>query len=235
MFFLTPSKANLKNECPRCFYLEMHKLLSRPRGIMSSVPGRMDTLLKKRYDEYRSKCQLPPELVGKIYGKLFIDQDLLKKMRHWNGPQKTEFPELDITLRGAIDDLVVEPDGTYSPLDYKSKGTPPKPGYGELYYKWQMQFYSLMLSRMGLKPSGKAYLVFYSFDEISLSTAALKNVNAILGITVQEIQTDTNSAFEFIEDSSVLLSKKNIPNASPTCEYCSYTSSAIGLQKEGDK
>lgn len=225
MFFLTPSKANTMNECPRCFYLEMHKILSRPRGIMSSVPGRIDTLAKERYDNYRLKNELPPEIIGKVYGKLFSDKALMKKMRHWAGPQKREFKDLDITLRGAIDDLVVEPDGTYSPLDYKSRGTIPPEGYGEKYYYWQMQFYALMLAGIGMQPSGKSYLVFYSFREIE---TRLSQVTPVMDCTVQTIKTDATKAKDFIVRASKLL-KGPMPDQAENCEYCAYIQGGSSL------
>ena len=43
---LSPSSLSLMQECSRCFWMEKHKVWSRPSGPMSTLPMGMDKLLK---------------------------------------------------------------------------------------------------------------------------------------------------------------------------------------------
>jgi hypothetical protein len=162
--FISPSGVNLMDESPCLFWLATHKLVSLPRGIFSGLPGAIDKILKDHYDKHRVEG-MPPEVVGQLYGRLWQDQDTLKKLRFWNGPQKfsVDYPHLDIklTVRGAVDDVFQELDGTLSPLDYKTAGKEVDEEYGKRYYQNQLDFYALLLEKTGRKVSGKGYLVYY--------------------------------------------------------------------------
>lgn len=217
MIFLTPSKMNLMNECPRCFYLNAKKIAERPRGIMSSLPITIDDLLKKHYDDARiSALGMPEELISHIEGRLFQDAALIKKYRHWNNPLKVVWPDLDITLRGAIDDLFVENDGTYSVLDYKTKGTEPDPGYGEKYYQEQIDLLTLMLKRAGYEMSGKAYLAYYFLTgDVPLSFKT----------TVLTMSASAERGEELIARAHAILSG-DVPAHNTNCEYCMYALNA---------
>lgn len=162
-FNLSPSKLNLITESPALFWLEAHKKVTLPRGIMSSLPGAIDGYLKAHFDVYRPQG-LPPELFGKMYGNLYPDQNRINKWRNWRSQdlqvQKTFAGDVTITLRGAVDDAFVENDHMLSPLDYKTSGKEVDNSYGEKYYQNQLDAYALMLSQVGLT-SGKGYLVYY--------------------------------------------------------------------------
>ncbi len=45
-FTLSPSSLNLMEECPRCFWLEKHKVWKRPSSVFPSLPSGMDNILK---------------------------------------------------------------------------------------------------------------------------------------------------------------------------------------------
>jgi len=81
MIKLSPSKLNLFLDCPLCFWLEVNKGVKRPAGVFPSLPGGMDLVLKKYYDRFRGG--LPPELIGRVNGKLLADEDLIKRFRNW--------------------------------------------------------------------------------------------------------------------------------------------------------
>jgi len=59
-FKISPSSISLMNECPRCFWLDKHKVWIRPNGIFPSLPSGMDSILKKHFDKFRDreKCHL---------------------------------------------------------------------------------------------------------------------------------------------------------------------------------
>jgi hypothetical protein len=223
MYFLTPSKANLINECPRCFYYEFTKKAPRPRGIFPSLPTGMDSLLKGRYDKYRTMNALPPELVAAgLTGKLLSNQLTINSIRDWRGPQKLEFKDQGICLRGAMDDVFIEEDGAFSPFDYKSKASKPEPGYSLEYYKCQMEDYALMLNETILKErrfSGNAHLAVYYLNE-----KCVEDNGAIIAGFNCEIQTITislASAQERVAKAARILNGP-VPESSQNCEYCKF-------------
>ncbi len=74
----SPSAINLMLECPRCFWLEKHKVWKRPSSVFPSLPGGMDKVLKIHFDKFMEKGELPPEIreyeIGNCY-KLLINQN----------------------------------------------------------------------------------------------------------------------------------------------------------------
>jgi len=91
---------NLFKECSRCFWLHYNERVKRPRGIFPSLPGGMDLVIKKYFDEYRGS--LPPELEGKIKGVLMPDVNLMNKWRNWRTGLEYEDKELNAVLFGAL-------------------------------------------------------------------------------------------------------------------------------------
>lgn len=57
----SPSSLSLLKECPICFWLQFNKGVKRPAGIFPSLPSGMDGILKKHFDSFMEKGELPPE------------------------------------------------------------------------------------------------------------------------------------------------------------------------------
>jgi len=79
---LSPSALNLMKECPRCFWLTQHKVWKRPSGIFPSLPSGMDRVLKVRFDRFRDRGEMPPELCENnscVGMRLFDDDEKLKR------------------------------------------------------------------------------------------------------------------------------------------------------------
>jgi len=122
--YLSPSALNLFLDCPRCFWQEKNLGIKRPRGIFPSLPGGMDLVIKKYFDLYRKKGMLPPELEGKVEGKLYPEMDILERWRSWKHTNlKYEDESSGAVLSGALDDCLLDK-GFYIPLDYKTRGGP---------------------------------------------------------------------------------------------------------------
>lgn len=113
---------NLFKNCPRCFWIHYNKEVKRPRGIFPSLPNGMDLVIKKYFDQYRGK--LPPELKGKVTGRLMPDLALMEKWRNWRTGFEYQDKKLGAVLFGALDDCLLD-GGRYIPLDYKTKGSAP--------------------------------------------------------------------------------------------------------------
>ena len=209
---LSPSTLNLFLECPRCFWLHINERIHRPRGIFPSLPGGMDGVIKVYFDKYREKNELPPEIRGKVEGALMPDLGLLNKWRNWRTGLEYRDESLGVTLFGALDDCLQ--DGKYYlPLDYKTRGYPPREGDSEKYYGNQINSYALLLEENGY-PAGKSgYLVYYFPKEVK--EEGVVNFN----IEIVKLQIDTKRAKDVLKDAMKLLSGP-IPPHHSECEYC---------------
>lgn len=211
-FRLSPSTLNLFLECPRCFWLHINEKIHRPRGIFPSLPGGMDSVIKVYFDKYRTKGELPPEIKGKVEGKLVADLNLLNKWRNWRTGLEYRDEVLGVTLFGALDDALQ--DGKhYIPLDYKTRGSAPREGDSQKYYGNQLDSYALMLRENGYPVKGLGYLVYYYPNKVK------EEGQVIFDVEVVELKTDPERAKKLLKDAIKLLNGP-IPSRHSECEYC---------------
>ena len=209
---LSPSSLNLFKECPRCFWLEKNKGIKRPRGIFPSLPGGMDLVIKDYFDKYRMIDKLPPEVDGKVSGKLFSNMAVLEKWRNWRTTElRYEDKVLNAILTGALDDCLISND-IYIPLDYKTRGSELKDDPRQ-YYQTQLDCYCLILESSGYKTEGLAYLLYYWPLEVKEDGLVRFHVEPI------KIETNIDAAKKIFEDAINVLNRE-IPQASVECEYC---------------
>jgi len=209
---LSPTALNLFLDCPRCFWLDKNKRIRRPRGIFPSLPGGMDAVIKTYFDKYRLKGEMPPEIEGKLPGKLFGNFPLLEKWRDWRKTDlRCEDKALNASLSGALDDCLIEED-RYIPLDYKTRGykliEDPR-----RYYQTQLDCYCLILDSAGYKTKGLAYLAVYWPLEVSEGAMVKFHVEPL------KIETNIDSAKTIFKNAVTALGK-DIPPAAAKCEYC---------------
>jgi CRISPR/Cas system-associated exonuclease Cas4 (RecB family) len=214
---LSPSTLNLFLECPRCFWLQINENIHRPRGIFPSLPGGMDLVIKDYFDKYREKDELPPELQGKISAKLFHNYELLNKWRNWRTGLEYKDEDLNAILFGALDDCLVHSTSSgqeeYMPLDYKTRGFPPKDGDSEKYYGNQLDCYALLLQENGYPVGDYGYLVYYFPEHVEENGTVIFNVKPI------QLKIDPERAKKTLKDAMKLLSGP-IPAHHSECEYC---------------
>ena len=209
---LSPSSLNLFLECPRCFWLDKNKRIKRPRGIFPSLPGGMDNVIKRYFDSYRLRGEMPPEIKGKIGGRLFSDIDTLEKWRNWRASDLCyKDYEYNARLVGALDDCI-EDENRYIPIDYKTRGSELSEDPRQ-YYQNQLDCYCLMLEYSGFRTKGIAYLLYYWPIEVKEEGMVKFHVEPI------KIETNIESAKKTVQDAAKLLSSP-IPEANPNCEYC---------------
>lgn len=201
-------------ECPRCFWLRYNEGVHRPEAIFPSLPGGMDRIIKNYFDSFRQKNQLPPELEGKVEGKLLNDQALLDEWRNWRKGLSYEDQLLDATLTGALDDCLID-DGYYIPLDYKTRGTAPKEGDSEEYYQTQLDTYVFLLKKKGYKVKELAYLIYY-FPEGFVENHLVK-----FNVEVVRVETDSERCYKIFTDAVNCL-KGPIPKSHTECRYCAW-------------
>lgn len=165
-FTLSPSSLNLMQECPRCFWLDKHKVWKRPAGIFPSLPSGMDAILKKHFDKFCGQRQLPPELQNtecKDICQLFNKPELLKIWR--NNFKGIRWEDKDgNTLFGAIDNLLVKKT-KFIVLDYKTRGFPLKEDTAA-HYQNQLDLYNFLLRKNDYETEDYAFLLFYVPKEV---------------------------------------------------------------------
>lgn len=209
---LSPSTLNLFLECPRCFWLHINERIHRPRGIFPSLPGGMDNVIKVYFDKYRLKGELPPEIEGKVEGKLISDLVLLNKWRNWKTGLEYRDESLGVTLFGALDDCL-EDEKHYLPLDYKTRGSVPREGDSEKYYSNQLNCYSLLLEENNYPAGDFGYLIYYYPKQVE------EWGKITFDIKVIKLETDLEKAKKVLKEAIKLLSGP-IPSHHSECEYC---------------
>jgi hypothetical protein len=205
-------------ECPRCFYDENVLKIERPKGIFPGLPNGVDEVMKKHSDLFRGGMMPPMDTVLK--GKLWGTVEQISKLRNWqSGLQATvKIGTIVVRLIGAFDDVVHEPEGTYSPYDTKTKGWIPKDD-GSQYYQGQMDLYALFLRENGMTPSGKAYLNYWY--PVQSDGIAIRFEHALY-----TLQTDPNRAVALVAKAVKVLTGGQ-PDGNPACGYCRFAQARV--------
>jgi len=187
---------------------------------MPSLPIGMDAVLKVYFDKYRGK--LPPEIEGEVAGKLMPDNKLMDLWRNWRTGLEYHDKRRNAVLFGALDDCLLV-SGCYVPLDYKTRGFPPKPGDSERYYQTQLDTYTLLLHENGYKTKNYAYLVYYYPESVR------KNRIVKFHIKVVKVGTDLKRAKKRFQDAVKLL-QGPAPKHHSDCKYCSWIYDRLGFE-----
>jgi len=209
---LSPSAINLMLECPRCFWLEKHKVWKRPAGIFPSLPGGMDMVLKKHFDKFMEKGELPPEIreygIGNGYA-LFNDKAKLDIWRNNRKGIQYKDKTSGIILMGAVDNLLTKK-GKIIVLDYKTRGYPLKEDTHK-HYQAQMDIYNFLLRKNGYDTEDYSYLLFYYPREVSETGELIFDTKLI------KIKTNAKKGGQYFKDAIELL-EGDCPKK--TCEWC---------------
>jgi len=213
-FKLSPSALGLFLDCPRCFWLEKNRKLKRPRGIFPSLPGGMDRVIKTYFDGYRQDGGLPPEVQGKVLGRLFQDLARLNRWRDWKTTDLAYTDAaLQVTLSGALDDCLIDGE-RYIPLDYKTHGYGAKPE-SIAFYQHQLDCYCLMLEASGFPTTGLAYLVYYYPLTVG------PNGQVAFAVVPLRVTTDLTRAKDLVARAVTCL-RGPLPAPGAECEHCQW-------------
>ncbi|MBI2637962.1 PD-(D/E)XK nuclease family protein [Candidatus Peregrinibacteria bacterium] len=173
----------------------------------------MDGVFKRYFESYRKKGLLPPEIDGKVSGKLFLDSEQLKIWGNNRKGLRAEFPEYDLTMGGAIDDLLIDSDGKFVPFDFKTRGYPIKEDTHE-YYQHQLDLYSLLFEKNGHPAADYGYLLFFYPKSYSKNKATF--ITELVKMTVSP-----KRGLEILRKVNEIVSGKK-PKAHIECAYCLY-------------
>jgi CRISPR/Cas system-associated exonuclease Cas4 (RecB family) len=212
-FRISPSKIGDLINCPRCLWLYYRYGIERPEGIFPSLPNGMDGVFKKYFDSYRAVDRTPPEILGKIEGKLFKDTEKLNMWRTRTNGLKAEFKEFNILLKGLIDDLLVTDDNKYIPFDFKTRGYPIKEN-SHSYYKTQLDLYALLFEKNNMEPADYGYLLFFSPVNYSRNLAKFKT-------ELVKVDVNPQRGYEVLKKTYQIITSE-LPLPSDDCQYCKY-------------
>ncbi len=157
---ISPSGLYSFTECKSCFWVNEH--IGGVSGFPPLLNMAMDSILKNRYDKYREKGEFPPEAKQLIADKVKVFKDI-EKLNAWRSSAnhlQVMNEKVGYVLRGKIDDVFIEKDGSLIPADYKSSGYAPKEDK-QRYYRYQLAAYGYMFKQAGYKVSDRAYLLHY--------------------------------------------------------------------------
>lgn len=212
---LSPSSLNLMEECPRCFWLQIVKGVTRPSTPFPSLPSGMDKILKEHFDRFMEKGKLPPELKKEecIHGhcKLFDDKDKLTVWRsNFKGISYLD-EKSGILLRGAVDNILVK-GSKLIVLDYKTRGFPLKEDTHK-HYQLQMNIYNFLLRKNGYSTEDCANLLFYYPKEV------LETGEIVFHTKLVTIKIDVDEA-EKVFKKAIKLVQGEEPKANKECGFC---------------
>lgn len=213
---ISPSGISSLLECPRCLWMQINENVKRPRGIYPSLPDGMDNVFKKYFDEYRKRGELPPEIDGKVEGRLFDDGKTLRQWQEFNfgrGGISAEFPEYNMKVNGAIDELLVAPNGKMIPFDFKTRGYPTKEDTHE-HYRHQLDLYALLFQKNGMEPAEYGYLLFFWPVSYEMGMASFRTELIKMDVSPSRGLSLLKKAYDIITGP--------MPEAHQSCEYCAY-------------
>jgi len=208
---LSPSKLNLLEDCPRCFWLAVVKKINRPSGPMASIVIKMDSIIKHYFNKYRELRELPPILIGKINGRL--PGNMPKTLKHDEGN--------GIVLMGRPDEYFELEDGSIVAFDHKTKSKAPDGTHPA--YQLQLDIYSYLLKVNGYKTTNKAFLAYYHPDDCDIHNGMCMHC------TVIEVKTNPSRVNGIVKKAQTVLNGK-IPECSDKCEFCKWVDENIKIK-----
>lgn len=197
----SPTSLNLLMECPRCFWLQMVKGIKRPSGPWASFPLKMDEIIKKYFNKYRYKNQLPILIEGKVPGRLAKNMPYTLQKRLYNG----------FSIIGKPDDYLLLDDGRIAILEHKIRANATVSVHPA--YTLQMDVYSYLLKTLGYSIYDRAFLVYYYPVDSALHDGLS------LYSKVEEVMVNPLNAVNLIGYAFRIL-RGDLPSLSEACEFC---------------
>lgn len=218
---LSRSKLDLFVECPRCFYIDNKLGVSRPKGFPFNLNSAVDHLLKKEFDAHRvAKTSHPLMTQYGVDAVPFAHAEMNTWRENFEGIQVIH-KESGLLISGAVDDVWVNPQGELIVVDYKSTSKDEKVNLDAEWqdgYKRQMEVYQWLLRKKGFKVSDTGYFVYAN---------GLRDRKAFDGklefeVTLIPYTGSDDWVEKKILEAKECLSKDELPQIDPRCDYCNY-------------
>lgn len=220
MIKLSRTKIELFLQCPRCFWLDMHKVAKRPSGAPYTINLAIDFLLKREFDECRVN-NLEHWLIkkNKIKARPFNCEEIDRWRHNFTGVQ-VEHAKTGFLVYGAVDDVWINPKKELIVVDYKATGAKEYKIYDS--YKRQMEIYQWLLKKNGHKVSPTGYFLFAKANK----EQGFLEGRLTFDLAIEPLKGSTNWVEGAIIDARACYGRRTAPKASGECEYCPYVQSA---------
>jgi CRISPR/Cas system-associated exonuclease Cas4 (RecB family) len=150
-------------QCPRCFWLDVRRKITRPSSPPFNINKAIDELFKKEFDRYRAAGTPHPLMLEyKIKAVPFAHDNLANWRHNFTGVVAQHEPT-NLHVFGAIDDVWVNEDGELIVVDYKATAKDREVSIDsawQISYKRQMEVYQWLLRQNGFKVSDLGYFVY---------------------------------------------------------------------------
>lgn len=230
-FRLSRSRIDLFVSCPRCFYIDRRLGLDRPPGFPFSLNSAVDKLLKREFDMHRIKKSTHPLMKAHGIDAVPFQHE---KMDEWRDALRRGItylhPSTNLMITGGVDDVWVKPSGELLIVDYKATSKAEEVTLDadwQIGYKRQMEIYQWLFRRNGFKVSNMGYFVYCNGD----SDRDAFDSKLEFDIKVIPYEGDDDWVEPTILDIHKCLNGRQIPKASPDCDFCLYTKSLSEVLK----
>ena len=221
--FYRLSRTKLENflRCARCFYLDRRLGVSQPPGFPFNLNSAVDELLKREFDDYRTKQEPHPFMQGAGIDAVPAQHPQLETWRQNFKGVSVDHEATGFTFFGAIDDLWLDRDGKYLVCDYKAtskNGEVSLDADWQISYKRQMEIYQWLLRKNGLEVNDRCWFVYCN------GRRDLADFNERIEFKVRLLPYDGNDDWVegALNDAATTLHKDELPDPGPDCEYCRY-------------
>ncbi len=218
------SRSNIEDfmSCRRCFYLDRKCGTGRPPMYPYTLNNAVDKLLKKEFDQYRSKQEKHPYFIEHGIDAIPFDHPNLEDWRmNQRGIQYLHQPT-NLLITGAVDDIWINDNGeTILIVDYKATSNSKAPSLeGRDSYKRQMEIYQWLFRQNGFQVSNTGYFVYCNGD------AQRSEFKGTLHFDTSLLSHQGNDAWieKVLLDIKACLTSNIIPEPSEKCDYCVYWS-----------
>jgi PD-(D/E)XK nuclease superfamily len=233
---LSRSKIDLFLECARCFYIDNKLGVARPPGFPFNLNSAVDALLKKELDAHRAQGTSHP--LAQAYG---LDAVPLQhvQMDEWRNALsqgvRCIHARTGLTVRGAVDDILVNKEGELIVIDYKATSKDARiESLDEDWhrgYKRQLEIYQWLLRQNGLKVSDTGYWFYAN---------AIRDREAFDGRLDFELTlVPYTGSTAWIDDALVqlkaCLDSEALPSAGEGCDYCTYRGAVETVLQESQQ
>ena len=163
-FKVSRSKIELFKQCPRCFWLDVRRKITRPSSPPFNINKTIDELFKKEFDIHRKAGTPHPIMTtNKLSGVVpYAHADLDKWRYNFTGVVALHAPT-NLHVFGAIDDVWVNQAGELIVVDYKATSKEKDVSIDsdwQISYKRQLEVYQWLLRQNGFAVSDTGYFVY---------------------------------------------------------------------------
>jgi CRISPR/Cas system-associated exonuclease Cas4 (RecB family) len=162
-FKVSRSKIELFMQCPRCFWLDARKKITRPSTPPFNINKTIDELFKKEFDVYRAEGKPHPLMTEFKVNAVPFQHEQLDTWRESFVGVVAIHESTNLHVFGGVDDLWVAPNGQVIVVDYKATSKDREVSIDsdwQISYKRQLEVYQWLLRRNDLDVSDTGYFVY---------------------------------------------------------------------------